>query len=116
VPDTAQVLSKWTDISHENVVSGQAKERTHEVFNKELPGLNQVRVGVWEAEPYKEKMVDYPCNEFMYIIEGSCIITEEDGHREKFFKGDSFFMPSGFNGYWEQTEYMKKYYMIAEPA
>lgn len=105
----------WNTLSHENIISGDARDRTHEVFNRRDLDNSKVRVGVWEAKPYKEKLVDYPCNEFMYVIEGSCIITEEDGNCVEFRKGESFFMPSGFSGYWEQHEPMKKYYMIVEP-
>ena len=48
----------------------------------------------------------------MVVLEGSCTIVEEDDNREAFSQGDCFFLPRGFNGYWEQQETMKKYYMI----
>lgn len=115
-PDGSPItgMGMWNDMTHDGIISGDTRDRTHEVFSKDLLEGNRVRVGVWEAKPYKEKLVNYPCNEFMYVIEGSCTIVEEDGNREKFIQGECFFIPSGFNGYWEQDEPMKKYYMIVE--
>lgn len=113
-PETG--MGHWNAVNHENIVSTDAKDRTYEVFNRALMEKSCVRVGIWEALPYEEKLINYPCNEFMYVIEGSCTVIEEDGNEEKFVEGESFFMPSGFNGYWKQEEPMKKYYMIVETA
>ena len=104
-------LGPWGDITQANIVSGEARERSEEFVNKLMP-QGCLRAGVWEAKAYTEKLVDYPCDEFMVVLEGSCTIVEEDGNREAFSQGDCFFLPRGFNGYWEQQETMKKYYMI----
>ncbi len=109
-------MGPWQIVDHDNVISPNAKDRAVEMVNRELIEPSRVRVGIWEAQPYKEKLVNYQCNEFMHVIEGSCTIIEEDGRKERFSKGDSFFMPLGFNGIWEQEETMKKYYMIVEPT
>lgn len=45
------------------------------------------------------------------MIEGSVTIIEEDVRRETLNKGQSFFMPGGFTGLWQQDEPMKKYFM-----
>ncbi|WP_366512141.1 cupin domain-containing protein [Mesorhizobium sp.] len=39
-------------------------------------------------------------------------MVEPDGRTETFAKGDSFFMPCGFSGLWQQDEPMKKYFMV----
>ena len=109
-------MGPWKIMDHENILSSEAKDRAVEMFNTELTEPSRVRVGVWEAQPYKEKLIDYQCNEFMHVIAGSCTIIEEDGRKETFSMGESFFMPAGFNGIWEQEETMKKFYMIVEPA
>lgn len=109
-------MGAWNALTHANILTADAKDRTHQVFNRKAVGNSQVRVGVWEALPYREKLENYPCDEFMYVIQGSCKIVEEDGKEEIFVQGESFFMPRGFNGYWVQTVPMRKYYMIVEAS
>ena len=70
--------------------------------------------GVWEATPYKERIDGYPVDEFMLVLEGSVTITGEDGTSETFSPGEAFMMPKGFRGTWENTEKMRKYYVIYE--
>lgn len=113
--DPVSGMSAWEPISRDSVLSGQADERRHRFYmsDRKLPG--QIRVGVWEAGAYCEKLVNYPKDEFMYVIEGSVTIIAENGHKEKFEKGDSFFMPAGFSGVWFQDEPMKKYFMVFDP-
>jgi uncharacterized cupin superfamily protein len=107
-------LGDWSPMTYDGVLTTGAMDRSSEVFTQIREGKNSVRVGVWEAKPYKEQLVDYACDEFMYVIEGSCVITGADGNEEIFKAGESFFMPRGFNGFWAQNETMKKYYMIVE--
>jgi len=69
---------------------------------------------VWEATRYRERIDGYPIDELMLILEGSVIITDADGVKETFSPGDAFVMPKGFKGMWENTETVRKYYMILE--
>jgi hypothetical protein len=50
----------------------------------------------------------------MVVLEGSVTITDAEGVSETFSAGDTFIMPKGFRGTWENTETMRKYYMILE--
>ncbi|MDA7965813.1 cupin domain-containing protein [Ruegeria sp.] len=105
-------FTPWEPIAHENVTVPGGQDRRHRFYvgDRKMPG--QIRVGIWEATAYTERLENYPKDEFMYVIEGSCIIIEEDGNEERFEAGESFFMPAGFNGYWKQDEPMKKYFMV----
>jgi uncharacterized cupin superfamily protein len=105
-------MTAWEAISHDNVVEGEGRDRRHRFYvgDRKLPG--QIRVGIWEATAYTEKLENYPKDEFMYVIEGSVTIVEEDGREKTFVEGESFFMPSGFTGLWKQDEPMKKYFMV----
>lgn len=71
----------------------------------------QVRSGIWRASAYTEWYEDYPCDEFMYVLEGS-VTLENDDFCETYSKGDAFLVPKGFRGYWKQTEPMLKYYVM----
>lgn len=72
-------------------------------------GDSQLRVSIWECDPYSEMIESYPFDEFMTIIEGSVILTDADGVESRFTAGESFFIARGTRVRWTQTERMKKY-------
>ena len=110
--DPVTGMTRWEKIDHDGVIEGEPRDRRHRFFIGDRTNAGQVRVGVWEATAYTERMTNYPKDEFMVVIEGSVTIVEEDGREKTFVKGDSFFMPSGFTGIWKQEETMKKYFMV----
>jgi len=70
--------------------------------------------GVWECAPARVEYPDgYPVHEMMHIISGSVTLTHPDGRSETFAPGDTFFIPKGSPCTWENTETMRKFYMIA---
>ena len=70
--------------------------------------------GVWECAPAREDYPDgYPVHEMMHVISGSVTLTHPDGRSETFTAGDTFFIPKGSPCTWENTETMRKFYMIA---
>ncbi|SLN48980.1 hypothetical protein PEL8287_02555 [Roseovarius litorisediminis] len=70
--------------------------------------------GVWECAPAREDYPDgYPVHEMMHIISGSVTLTQPDGRSETFTAGDTFFIPKGSPCTWENTQTMRKFYMIA---
>lgn len=71
----------------------------------------KVTSGIWRSSPYTEWYDDYPCDEFMYVLEGQ-VTLENDDFSETYRKGDAFLVPKGFQGYWKQTEPMLKFYVI----
>lgn len=70
--------------------------------------------GVWECAPAREAYPDgYPVHEMMHVISGSVTLTHPDGTAETFVAGDTFFIPKGRPCTWENTETLRKFYMIA---
>ena len=73
-----------------------------------------ILAGVWECAPAREEYPDgYPVHEMMHVISGSVTLTHIDGTDETFVAGDTFFIPKGHPCTWENTETMRKFYMIA---
>ncbi|MCR9088943.1 MAG: cupin domain-containing protein [Rhodobacteraceae bacterium] len=66
------------------------------------------RVGVWEAGESKTYLEDYPWTEYVLMISGHVVITNEDGTENSFKAGDTFVIPKGFSGIWDVREHMKK--------
>ncbi|TJV97102.1 MAG: DUF861 domain-containing protein [Mesorhizobium sp.] len=114
-PNGDHGLSPWENIPADRVIDGEAQDRRHRFYVGDRQS-GQVRVGVWEATAYSEKIENYPKDEFMYVIKGSVTIVEEDGKEETFVAGESFFMPVGFSGVWKQNETMKKYFMVYDSS
>lgn len=70
--------------------------------------------GVWESAPAREEYPDgYPVHEMMHVISGSVTLTHPDGRSETFTAGDTFFIAKGIPCTWENTETLRKFYMIA---
>ena len=70
--------------------------------------------GVWEVAPTREAYPDgYPVHEMMHIISGSVTLSHPDGRSETFTAGDTFFIPKGSPCTWQNSERMRKFYMIA---
>ncbi|MEM9629201.1 MAG: cupin domain-containing protein [Pseudomonadota bacterium] len=66
------------------------------------------RVGLWEADVSKTKLFDYPYTEYVLMISGHLVITNDDGSTLEFKAGDTFVMPKGWTGIWDIRERMKK--------
>lgn len=105
-------FNPWQDVTHDGVIEGTPQDRNLIYFDQRRDMKGRSRVGIWESTAYAEKITDYPADEFMVVLEGSCTIVDADGHEEVFTVGDSFFMPKGFNGIWRQDSPMKKYFMM----
>jgi uncharacterized cupin superfamily protein len=70
--------------------------------------------GVWDCAPAREEYPDgYPVHEMMHVVSGSVTLTHPDGTAETFVAGDTFFIPKGRPCTWENTETLRKFYMIA---
>jgi uncharacterized cupin superfamily protein len=73
----------------------------------------KLKVGIWRSSAYTEWYDDYPCDEFMVILEGEVSI-ESDSFSATYGPGSAFLIPKGFKGYWRQPVAMVKYYAIIE--
>ena len=73
----------------------------------------KLRAGIWRSTAYTEHYENYPCDEFMIVLEGE-VTLENDAICETYRKGDAFLVPKGFKGIWRQPVAMLKFYVIVE--
>jgi uncharacterized cupin superfamily protein len=102
-------LATLPPIPKESLVSGepvQSGVRYHE------DPKSQLRIGVWACTPFKTVMEPHAVHEFMHVLEGSVTIVHEDGSELIVKAGERFFIPKGTVRSWQQTEAVRKYYMI----
>ncbi|MGI9318492.1 MAG: cupin domain-containing protein [bacterium] len=78
------------------------------VFEQEHSGNTLVRIGLWEAGPGKSIIENFPFTEYVLMVSGSVIVTEEDGTSREFVAGDTFVIPKGWSGVWDVQKRMKK--------
>jgi len=87
-------------------------QHTHSNFEDEDLGLY---VGLWDTESMVETGGPYACDEFMWLIEGECQIrNNRNGKIETVSAGTPFIIPKGYDCQWQQTGYLRKYYVISE--
>ena len=90
------------------------EDRTEMIHHFHASDDESLLCGVWICAPSKEEIEAYPVNEMMTVLSGSVTITNADGTAETFTTGDSFFIAKGTPCTWENTETLRKYYMIVE--
>ena len=78
------------------------------VFEDKHPRKVIVQVGVWESSESAYHIKNYPWTEYVLMISGRVIITNDDGTQNEFVAGDTFVIPKGFTGIWDVREPMKK--------
>jgi len=106
-PETG--LQAWDPIPAEAVVSGSPVQRGHEYFSS---AGGKLTAGVWDCTPYTELRGPYSVDEFMLLLEGSLDIENEDGSVQTFRAGDGFVIPKGAVLQWQQSEYLRKFWVI----
>lgn len=84
------------------IISGNPDHHAHNSF------MGSIHVGVYEASSSKLRLVDYPADEFMMVLSGSVVITDDHGERFSFFPGDCFILVKGFNGSFEMKGLFRK--------
>jgi uncharacterized cupin superfamily protein len=85
-------------------------------FSDSHAGEVVARVGVWEAGESKTYLENYPFTEYVLMISGHLVVTNDNGTQHEFKAGDTFVIPKGFSGIWDIRERMKKQMVqIGEP-
>ena len=82
-----------------------ADELTSDMFVSKLPVQHSydyyedddlgLFIGVWDTTDMIETAGPYACDEFMWLLEGSLTLLDEDGDLHVFKAGDAFFIPQG---------------------
>ena len=102
-PDTLEAEDFSSDVPLQN---------THSVYEDDDIGLY---VGLWDTESMIEKGGPYACDEFMWLIEGECQIrNNRTGEIETVEAGTAFVIPKGYDCQWQQSGYLRKFYVISE--
>ena len=62
-------------------------------------------VSVWDAGPAKLVLdTPLPYDEFVLVLKGELVLSDNDGNTATYKKGDMFMVPKGFVGTWDMTE------------
>lgn len=96
----------------EKLVSGNPKQT---VWTHYTDPSRQFFVGIWRSEPGKWR-ISYTEEEFCLMLEGTSVVTSEDGQSVTVRAGESFVIPRGFVGTWEVVEPTTKRFVIYEAA
>lgn len=81
------------------LVEGELEFTIGNVFTGE-----ELRAVVVESTPAKTDHRNRPLeyDEFVYVLNGKLILTEQNGRIQEFTPGDAFVVPKGYTGTWEQ--------------
>ena len=102
-------LAEWEKIDSSKLTEGDPVQHGHNYFTDDT---KTVSAGVWDCTPMTSKLAPYDVNEFMYVLEGSVTIIDQNGHEETVRAGQSFIIPKGMPCIWKQTEYIRKFYFV----
>jgi uncharacterized cupin superfamily protein len=72
-------------------------------------------IGSWRAQPYAEFIESYPGDELAHVIEGTVVLTGDDGKAHTFAAGDSYTLRRGWRGEFRVTEPLLKQFAIYVP-
>jgi uncharacterized cupin superfamily protein len=99
------------DAYQEILVAGQLNMRVATLFEgKEL------RVSIFESTPAKTDHRTRPTDvdEFVYVLSGKLILTEQSGTRHEYLPGDSLVLPFGYKGTWEMQGNYRELVVLAQ--
>lgn len=103
IPDT---------LSQDMFESSLPLQHTHEYFSD---GKLGIYVGVWDTTDMVETAGQYPCDEFMVLLEGDAAIRNcKTGEIETAVAGEPFVIPRGYDCQWRQSDYLRKFFLIYE--
>jgi len=93
-------------------ISAVPLQHSHSYYEDDDIGLY---VGLWDTDTMVETAGPYPCDEFMWLLEGECQIrNNRTGEMETVKAGTPFVIPRGYDCQWHQTGYLRKFYVISE--
>lgn len=110
-PETG--LQPWDPLPAEKLAGSPPVQRGHTCFST---ANNKLTSGVWDSTPYEEVRAPYPVDEFMFLLEGSLGIENEDGSMQTFHAGQGCVIPKGAILTWKQSEYLRKFWVIHDDA
>jgi uncharacterized cupin superfamily protein len=95
-----------------DITAGDPREREY-VFVAAPDG--RFTVGLWEAQPFTERITSYPGDEFCQVVRGQVTLTDTDGAARTFGEGDAFTVEAGWAGEWRIDKPFMKYFVLSMP-
>lgn len=100
------------ELTQEMFDSAVPVQHSYEYFADDTLGLY---VGVWDTTGMTETAGPYPCDEFMWLLEGEVEIRNcRSGVMETAVAGEPFVIPAGYECQWRQSGYLRKFFLIYE--
>ena len=94
----AMELDALPDMEGDYLLSGTGRQSETVIFEGENV------VSVWDAGPANLAIDEpFPYDEFVVVLKGELILTDQDGHSMTYSEGDMFMVPKGFMGTWDMT-------------
>jgi uncharacterized cupin superfamily protein len=105
--DISGIAPEYDEPPADRLISGTPKFRSWNLEDRN----GTLYAGVWEATPGKWRIA-YEEWEYVHMLDGRSIITEDGGAPVTVKAGDSFVIRPGFTGTWEVVETTRKQYVI----
>jgi uncharacterized cupin superfamily protein len=105
--DISGITPEHDEPPADRLISGSPKFRSWNIEDRD----GKLYAGVWEATPGKWRIA-YEEWEYVHLLSGRSIITEDGGAAHAINAGDSFLIRPGFTGTWEVLETITKQYVI----
>ncbi|MBD8595882.1 DUF861 domain-containing protein [Pseudomonas sp. CFBP 8758] len=71
-----------------------------------------LRIGLWQCEPYARKQVQPAYSELMFILEGAVTLTPEQGDACTVSAGEVVVVPAGATNAWSSEQTVRKVFCI----
>ena len=90
---------------------------SHLYFGQELA------VSVFESSPKEGGEMsstnltrNFPYDQFVLVLSGKAVLTDEEGKAQTFVQGDTFVIPKGFSGTWEEVGVFRELVVVIKEA
>lgn len=110
--DPAVKLEPSTPPATAMLLSPVPTQHAHDYFSD---ATGQLNIGVWDTTGYHRKLIDFPRHELMCLLEGSVEFEDDQGVKQRFTAGDTFFVPLGTPNSWKSEGYLRKIFVIFQP-
>ena len=89
-------LTEYPPMTDDYVLEGGRGHRGHVFYSGD-----EFVVEVWDADASKLALGDFPYDEFVLILSGKLVLTDDQGTMTEYSAGESLVVPKGFKGTWE---------------
>lgn len=100
-----------TNAPDEDSLHYKALGDTHFSYRCHVPytlTTGQAAIEVCEIEPVKLEIRHWPETEVIQLVTGYVTITHADGSIQRYAAGETFVLPEGFKGVWDQPVKLSK--------